>query len=166
MQLMPQSLWPPHTHVPLLARCAQSTHTLTNNRVLNQRFSVANTHACWVQIVATGRRPHFYVYDMEAGEVTRIPRMAGISEKSLELFETSPCGRYIAFGGKSGKIYIVSSTSLLPSPNHQYPPSDTPRSLEPCSTWLAERTQASINLSQCNFSSAVPLRMSHDQLPP
>jgi U3 small nucleolar RNA-associated protein 18 len=62
------------------------------------------------QIVATGRRPHYYVYDLHAGEVTKVPRMTGITEKSLELFETSPCGRFIAFGGKSGKVYIVSST--------------------------------------------------------
>ena len=44
------------------------------------------------QILAVGRRPHFYVYDMAAGRVERVGGPTGCAMKSLESFAVTPGG--------------------------------------------------------------------------
>lgn len=43
-----------------------------------------------MQIVAAGRRRHFYIYDLAGGDVARIPHIAGVPDRSLETFAVSP----------------------------------------------------------------------------
>lgn len=42
------------------------------------------------QVVAAGRRRHFYIYDLAGGHVSRVTNIAGVSDKSLETFAVSP----------------------------------------------------------------------------
>ncbi|KAI7899951.1 WD40-repeat-containing domain protein [Cokeromyces recurvatus] len=68
----------------------------------------AEFHPSGDQIVVSGRRRFFYIYDIQTGVIDRCPGIWGKEEKSLEKFSISPCGRYIAFLGTSGTIIIVS----------------------------------------------------------
>ncbi|KAI8969098.1 WD40-repeat-containing domain protein [Mycotypha africana] len=68
----------------------------------------AEFHPSGDQIVVSGRRSYFYIYDIQSGVIDKCPGIWGKEEKSLENFSISPCGRYIAFLGTSGTIIIVS----------------------------------------------------------
>ncbi|KAF7724742.1 U3 snoRNP protein [Apophysomyces ossiformis] len=65
-------------------------------------------HTSGNQIIVTGRRKHYYIYDVQSGVMDRCPGIWGKEEKSLEKFSISPCGRYIAFLGTNGHIILVS----------------------------------------------------------
>lgn len=52
-----------------------------------------NSQVCPLQIVAAGRRKHFYIYDLAGGGVSRIPQIAGVPDRSLETFVVSPAGQ-------------------------------------------------------------------------
>ena len=58
-------------------------------------------------VVVSGRRSFFYIYDAAAGKLDLVPRIMGREEKSLEKFATSPDGRTIAFIGNDGYIILV-----------------------------------------------------------
>src|SRR6266498_3389152 len=60
------------------------------------------------EIIATGRRKYFYIYNMEAGNVDRSQGIFGLEDKSLEKFSISPCGKYIVFVGNNGYLTLVS----------------------------------------------------------
>ncbi|KAJ3219529.1 U3 small nucleolar RNA-associated protein 18 [Dinochytrium kinnereticum] len=60
------------------------------------------------QIIASGRRKHFYVYDIDKGMVERIYGIRGRDEESFERHVASPCGQFIAFLGRNGYIVLVS----------------------------------------------------------
>jgi U3 small nucleolar RNA-associated protein 18 len=62
-------------------------------------------------IVATGRRKHFYIYDVQSGSVDKSSGIWGREDKSLEQFSISPCGKYIAFLGRDGYIILISFKS-------------------------------------------------------
>ncbi|KAI9354558.1 WD40-repeat-containing domain protein [Zopfochytrium polystomum] len=64
------------------------------------------------QVVVAGRRKFFFVYDIQAGAVNKIPGIRGRDEKSFEKFKMSPCGRFIAFLGRDGYIVLVSRDSM------------------------------------------------------
>jgi len=49
------------------------------------------------------------VYDIEGGKVDQIPWIQGFEGKSLEKFEVSPCGRFLAFLAPNGHIVLVST---------------------------------------------------------
>ncbi|KAI8637323.1 WD40-repeat-containing domain protein [Parasitella parasitica] len=68
----------------------------------------AEFHPSGDQIIVSGRRKFFYIYDIQSGIIDKCPGIWGKEEKSLEKFSISPCGRYIAFLGTSGTIIIVS----------------------------------------------------------
>lgn len=59
----------------------------------------------------TGRRKHFYSYDVVSGTASRVPFIRGRLEKSLEWFTASPDGKYLAFVGDNGEIVLVSARS-------------------------------------------------------
>ncbi len=61
----------------------------------------------------SGRRPFFYMYDMIAGKIDKVPRIQGRKEKSLEKFTTSPDGKLIAFIGNDGYIILVEAKSKM-----------------------------------------------------
>lgn len=58
-------------------------------------------------VVVSGRRSFFYIYDAAAGKLDLVPRIMGREEKSLEKFAASPDGRTIAFIGNDGYIILV-----------------------------------------------------------
>jgi U3 small nucleolar RNA-associated protein 18 len=58
-------------------------------------------------VLVSGRRPFFYLYDAVAGKLDLVPRIIGREEKSLEKFNVSPDGRTIAFIGNDGYIILV-----------------------------------------------------------
>ncbi|CAJ1965940.1 unnamed protein product [Cylindrotheca closterium] len=60
-------------------------------------------------VVVSGRRPFFYIYDAVAGKVDLVPRIQGRDEKSWESHVVSPDGKLIAFVGNDGYIVLVDS---------------------------------------------------------
>ncbi|KAI8381519.1 WD40-repeat-containing domain protein [Radiomyces spectabilis] len=84
-----------------------------NPKIQSMRFKdlpiyTAAFHTSGDQIVLSGRRKHYYIYDVQSGAVDKCPGIWGRDEKSLEKFSISPCGKYIAFLGNSGHIILVS----------------------------------------------------------
>ena len=59
----------------------------------------------------SGRRPYWYTYDLHRAQVHRVGRMVGRSEKSLEVFELSGDGKWIAFIGDDGTAVLVSAAT-------------------------------------------------------
>ncbi|KAL2613808.1 hypothetical protein R1flu_025500 [Riccia fluitans] len=60
------------------------------------------------KIVASSRRKHYMIYDLEGGRVQRMDPLIGRDEKSLESFEVSPDNKRIAFLGNEGYIMLCS----------------------------------------------------------
>ena len=60
-------------------------------------------------VVMAGRRKYYYVYDLQAATIQRVPGIVGREEKSFEKFEISPDGQWIAFLGDAGYIILVSA---------------------------------------------------------
>jgi len=60
-------------------------------------------------VVVSGRRPFFYIYDATAGKLDMVPRISGREEKSLEKHVVSPDGRTIAFLANDGYISLVNA---------------------------------------------------------
>jgi hypothetical protein len=48
-------------------------------------------------------------YDTASGAITRVPRLMGRAEKSLERFVASPDGRWLAFTGNDGYVILASA---------------------------------------------------------
>ena len=67
-------------------------------------------------MIATGRRKHFYVFDLEAAKVERVGHLAGRLEKSRENFAVSPDPGtpLVAFLGARGYISLLSLRSARP----------------------------------------------------
>ena len=57
-------------------------------------------------VLVSGRRQFFYIYDAAAGKLDMIPRIPERSEKSLERFSASSDGRTVAFMGNDGYIIL------------------------------------------------------------
>jgi U3 small nucleolar RNA-associated protein 18 len=57
-------------------------------------------------VVVSGRRSFFYIYDAVAGKIDHVPRIIGREEKSLERCVPSPDGRTLAFCGNDGYIIL------------------------------------------------------------
>ena len=62
-------------------------------------------------VVVSGRRPFFYMYDAVAGKVDFVPRINGRDERSWEKHVVSPDGKLIAFLGNDGYIVLVDAHS-------------------------------------------------------
>lgn len=58
-------------------------------------------------VVATGRRSFFYIYDMAHGKVDFVPKVLGRDEKSWEDHYVSMDGKQIAFVGNDGYIVLL-----------------------------------------------------------
>jgi U3 small nucleolar RNA-associated protein 18 len=61
-----------------------------------------------LEIIASGRRKYFYIYNIEAGNIDRSQGIFGLESKTLENFSISPCGKYIVFVGNHGYLTLVS----------------------------------------------------------
>ncbi|CAG8609221.1 11833_t:CDS:2, partial [Racocetra fulgida] len=61
------------------------------------------------EIIVTGRKKYFYIFNIEAGNINKSNGIYGFRDKSLENFSISPCGKYIVFAGSSGYLVLVSN---------------------------------------------------------
>ncbi|CAG8434057.1 10724_t:CDS:10 [Ambispora gerdemannii] len=68
----------------------------------------AEFNSTGTEIIASGRRPFFYVYDIEAGHIEKSNRIHGRQQDKYEHFRVSPCGRYIVFVGRDGFLNLIS----------------------------------------------------------
>ena len=70
-------------------------------------------HTSVLQIVASGRRKGFFIYDLAASRVEQVQGILGRQEKSCESFVTCPSGSnpLVAFLGNEGCIPLVSLKS-------------------------------------------------------
>ena len=59
------------------------------------------------EIILSGRRKFFYVYDITGGNISKINNIRGRDEKSWENFEISPDGQLIALLGNDGYIVLL-----------------------------------------------------------
>ncbi len=71
------------------------------------------TVQCVYQVVASGRRKSFYIYDLAASRVERVQGIMGRQENSFESFVTCPSSSnpLIAFLGNEGCIPLLSLKS-------------------------------------------------------
>ncbi|CAB4406560.1 unnamed protein product [Rhizophagus irregularis] len=60
------------------------------------------------EIIISGRRKYFYIYNIEAGSIDRSQGIFGTEDKTRENFLISPCGKYIVFIGSNGYLTLVS----------------------------------------------------------
>lgn len=76
-------------------------------------FQTAQFHIDGRRVLAGGRRRYLYIWDIETGSATKISRMFGHedTQRSMEKFKLSPCGRYIGLVGSNGWVNILSATS-------------------------------------------------------
>eukprot|EP00124_Ichthyophonus_hoferi_P004199 Ihof_evm1s436 gene=Ihof_evmTU1s436 len=79
----------------------QSIH-IQNMPILSCQFSADGS-----QVFAAGRRPFFYVYDMQKGAVEKVHKLQGREEKSLESMYVSPTGKHLVFLGNGGNMLLV-----------------------------------------------------------
>lgn len=65
------------------------------------------------KVLATGRRRHFYVADLEAASLERVPCLFGVEDKSLESFVANNAegGDVVAFFGRDGTLPLMSMRS-------------------------------------------------------
>ena len=59
------------------------------------------------QILLTGRRKYYYVYDVESGHMNKSLGILGRPEKSFEKFAISPNDDFIVFQGQDGYLIVV-----------------------------------------------------------
>ena len=66
-----------------------------------------------MQVIASGRRKHFYLFDLAAARVERVAQLTDRAEKSLENFAVSPATErpLVAFLGAQGYLPLVSLAS-------------------------------------------------------
>ncbi|CAF1286179.1 unnamed protein product [Rotaria sp. Silwood1] len=76
------------------------------------RFSINTTHFSQDgnQVIVTGDRNFFKVYDMIEGKIMQIPMMRGFEER-LGKFELTPDGSLIVFINRNGQLHFVSAKS-------------------------------------------------------
>lgn len=63
------------------------------------------------EVIVTGRRRFFYIYDLNKGSIIKINGIKGHDDKSYERCKVSPCNKYIAFLGANGYIILVSKST-------------------------------------------------------
>lgn len=63
------------------------------------------------QVIAAGRRPFFYWFDVASGALGKVPPIVGRKEKSLERFSASPDGKWLAFTGNDGYVVVLDAKS-------------------------------------------------------
>ena len=66
------------------------------------------------EIIITGRRYFFYVFDLISFQVSRVDRIIGRDERSWELFYCSPNNLHLIFVGVRGQLVIVSRSTKKP----------------------------------------------------
>jgi len=79
----------------------------TNFPIKTGKFSACGNEF----IIGSKFHPHFFVYDMIAGQSIQVPWRNKSSEHNTAKFDISPDGKLLAFIGRFGYIHLVSSRS-------------------------------------------------------
>eukprot|EP00040_Diaphanoeca_grandis_P010789 m.55281 g.55281 ORF g.55281 m.55281 type:complete len:524 (-) comp22045_c0_seq2:444-2015(-) len=61
------------------------------------------------EIILSGRRKFFYVYDLQSGSIKKVDELQGRAEKSLEFLYSSVDSDMLAFTGRNGEVILVSN---------------------------------------------------------
>jgi len=60
-------------------------------------------------VVGSQHHGHFFVYDMMAGKIVKIPWHKKSAEHNTQKFEVSPDGKLLAVVGRFGNIFLISA---------------------------------------------------------
>ncbi|XP_078598141.1 U3 small nucleolar RNA-associated protein 18 homolog [Branchiostoma floridae x Branchiostoma japonicum] len=76
-----------------------------------EKFPIRTAHfsTCGREVILASTFKWFFVYDMIAGKVLKIPKIRGVDDTSLSRFEVSPDGRFLLFLGKNGFLHLLSA---------------------------------------------------------
>jgi U3 small nucleolar RNA-associated protein 18 len=76
-----------------------------------QDFPISNAHFTvdGTEVVMSGERKSYYIYDMVAGKITRICGIRGRKERRYSRFTVAPDNKFLAFLGKDGYVILVSN---------------------------------------------------------
>lgn len=85
----------------------------TSLHIRSSPIQTAEFHVDGHRVFAGGRRRYFYVWDLESGNVDKINRMYGHeqSQRSMERFKLSPCGRFIGLIGSGGWVNLLDANN-------------------------------------------------------
>lgn len=85
----------------------------TSIHIRESPFQTAQFHCDGKRVFAAGRRRYMYIWDIETEKVDTISRMYGHeqTQRSMEHFSLSPCGRFIGLIGASGWMNLLSTSS-------------------------------------------------------
>jgi U3 small nucleolar RNA-associated protein 18 len=76
-------------------------------------ISSAEFSADGTEVFLTGRRKHFYTYDLAAAKINKIENIMGRDEKSLESMYVSPDNKHVCILGNCGKISLISRKTKM-----------------------------------------------------
>jgi U3 small nucleolar RNA-associated protein 18 len=91
---------------------------LTSLHIRSTPISTALIHATGTRLFFAGRRRYFHVWDLASGSIEKITKITGHAEtqRSMERFKLSPCGRWMGLVGSSrkggGEINILDADTL------------------------------------------------------
>lgn len=79
-----------------------------------KKFPIYGCHflTASTQILLTSRRSYFYTFDLLSGTPQKISPK-GFDQKSLERAFPSPMGRWVAFTGKNGYIFLYDAKNFI-----------------------------------------------------
>ena len=107
----------PHSNILLTAGFDKTLRLFNIDGINNEKIqsvcfedlpiSMAKFTADGKEIIVSGKRQYFYVFDLEKASIEKVHGLHGRREKSYENFAVSPCNKFIAFVGQAGSILVV-----------------------------------------------------------
>ncbi|XP_026467888.1 U3 small nucleolar RNA-associated protein 18 homolog isoform X2 [Ctenocephalides felis] len=84
----------------------EKLHTLGYNRypIHNAKFSQDGE-----EVILGGQHSYYHCYNLMSGDTKRIMLPHKVTQ--MKIYELSPCGKYIAIGGRFGEVFVLSSKS-------------------------------------------------------
>jgi U3 small nucleolar RNA-associated protein 18 len=78
-----------------------------------ERFPIHHCHfsTCGKEVIVTGNKRWYYLFDMYTGRVIRINEIKGHRKTNISNFKISPDNTIIAFTGDNGYIHLISNKS-------------------------------------------------------
>ncbi|CAI8037089.1 U3 small nucleolar RNA-associated protein 18 homolog [Geodia barretti] len=98
-----------HKTLDLFQVDGEANQKLQSVHVQDFPISTAHFTGDGTEVVMSGERKSYYVYDMIAGKITRICGIRGRKERKYSTFTVSPDNKFLAFLGKDGYIIFVSN---------------------------------------------------------
>lgn len=81
----------------------------TSLHIRQSPFQTTQFHPDGQRVFGAGRRKYLYIWNIQTGLAEKITRMYGHedTQRSMENFSISPCGRYIGMVGRSGWLNVL-----------------------------------------------------------